>query len=181
MSTMKKLGQSEVNPPGNKPNSRWGCSIAFVVAVILSVLIFKVFSPSDWVEVTVGPFPKEYKDFCLIAEDASGVGTLHWYHSKVFPFTMDPSQGGGYYDFDHDGVIPASVQWREAKRYGVLIRIREDQWQLWWLGPNDVKRPSFMRHIFEGGRAEMRLPAGRAETPSGQLLEQLGFSLEPNP
>jgi hypothetical protein len=160
--------------------------IAFLVVAIPVVLVARMISPSDWVDVTVGPLPKGYENLCLIAEDSKGISALPWYHSKVIPFTEDPfmggTLGGGFWDPDNDGVILASVQWREAKRYGVLIHRHDDQWQLQWLGPGDVRRPSVMRFVLGGGNAEMHLPAqGRALAPSRQLLEQLGLSHEKVP
>jgi hypothetical protein len=179
------LGHSEAAPPGNdpKPKVPWGCLIAFLVVAVPVVLVSRMISPSDWVDVTVGPLPNGYEKFCLVAEDSKGISALPWYHSKVIPFTEDPfmggTLGGGFWDPDNDGVILASVQWREAKRYGVLIHRRDDQWQLQWLGPGDVQLPPAMRVVFGGGKAEMRLPAqSHTLVPSRHLLEQLGLSRE---
>ncbi len=146
--------------------------------VTLVFLISRTMSPSDWVDVKVGPLPPGTEVSCLIAEDAAGVGTLPWYHSKVFPFTMEPSQSLGFWDSHHDGFITASVQWREAQRYGVLVHHREnDRWRLWWLEPGEVIRPSDMRFLVSGGKAEMHLPAeARGQVPTKQFLKRLGFS-----
>lgn len=182
------MRHSEAAPPGNdpKPKAPWGYLIAFLAVTIPVVLASRMISPSDWVDVTVGPIPDGYENFCLIAEDSRGLSALLWYHSKVIPFTEDPfmggTLGGGFWDPDNDGVILASVQWREAKRYGILMHRHDGQWQLQWLGPEDVRRPSVMRFVFGGGKAEMRLPVqGRALVPSRQLLEQLGLSREEAP
>ncbi len=182
------MGHPEADSPrkDTTPKAPWGCLIAFVVVAIPSVLISRVISPSDWVDVTVGPLPNTYENFCLITEDAKGVIALPWYHAMVIPFAEDPfmggTLGGGFWDPDNDGVILASVQWREAKRYGVLIHRRDDQWRLQWLEPGDVHRPSVMRFVFGGGKAEMHLHAeDRALVPSRQLLERLGLSREKIP
>jgi hypothetical protein len=154
-----------------KPKPRWGCLIAPLAVSILYVIVSRLISPSDWVDVTVGPLPRDSENFCLIAEDSRGVCVIPWYHSKVFPFTEDPfmsgSLAGGFWDFDNDGFITASVQWKEARRYGVLIHRRDDQWRLWWLEPREMSRPSIIRFIVGGGKADMCLPAeARAQVPS---------------
>jgi hypothetical protein len=144
------------------------------------VLISRTLSPSDWVDVTVGPLPEGYENLCLIAEDSKGTGALHWYHAKVVTFTEDPflngTLEGGFWDHDNDGFIVASVQWRAAKKYGVLIHRRDGDWRLWWLAPADLQRPSLTRFVFGGGKATMHLPAeDQAQIPSEQILEGLGL------
>ena len=136
--------------------------------------------------MTVGPLPDGYENFCLIAQDSGGFTALPWYHAKVFTFTEDPFMGGslglGFWDPDNDGFIVASVQWKEAKRYGVLSHRRDDQWRIWWLAPADLQRPSLLRFVFGGGRAVMHLPAeDSAEVPSKELLRQLGLRDEKRP
>lgn len=74
--------------------SHRGCLIAILLLAIPYVLVSRTISPSDWVDVDVGPLPAGSKNFCLIAEDSQRVGTLPWYHAKVIPFTMDPFMGG---------------------------------------------------------------------------------------
>jgi len=139
-------------------------------------LIFQLISPPDWVDVTVGPFPKDSKQYYLIAEDSKGAGFLSWYHSKVIAFPEDPSWGGGYSDFDPDGFTTASVKWREARRYGVLIHRRDNQWRIWWINPQEMGLPSITRVIFGGGKAEMHLAdEEHAQMPSRELMKRLGF------
>jgi hypothetical protein len=169
-----------VQVAGKERKSRPGCFFAFLFVVIAVILISRVLSPSDWVEVTVGPLPESSQNWCVIAEDSDGVRPLSWYHSKVFPFTDNPFHGGdlmGPSWLYRSGFVTASVQWREAKRYGILIQLTDDEWRLYWLEPQEVFRPSIMRYIIGGDSANMHLPAeARAHVPSKQLLKQLGYS-----
>lgn len=167
---------------GRRARIAGGCLIGLLIVAAPCVFVYRVANPSDWVDVDVEPFPRGHDDFCLIAEDARGVEALPWYRSKVLPFEEPPFLGGtfygGSYDHDGDGFIQASVQWREAKRYGVLVRLRDDRWRLWWLGPDDVQRPSLLRFIVGGGRAVVHLPAeDRAETPTPEFLKRLGLEI----
>jgi hypothetical protein len=163
-----------------KPQFPWGCLIAFLTVVIPTVWIHHLVSPPDWVDVTVGPFAKGVTQYCLVAEDSSGVGTLAWYHSKVIAFSEDPSLGGGYSIADEEPVPTVTVRWREARRYGVLVHREDNQWRILWLEPHEVHRPSPMRFIVGGGRAKMHLPAGdRGQVPPKDLLERLGFNEPP--
>jgi hypothetical protein len=164
-----------------KPKPRRSCLIALPAVAILYYFISCQFSPLDWVDVTVGPLPKGTENFCVIVEDSRGIGVLPWYHSKVFPFTEEPFMNGtldgGFWDFDNDGFITASVQWREARQYGVLIHRRDGEWRLWWLEPGEISRPSSMRYIVGGGKANLHLPAeASAQVPSKEVLERFGVS-----
>lgn len=179
------MEQSQADHHSNQARTKspWSCLVALVAVAVPYVLISRIISPSDWVDVTVGPLPSGYESFCLVAEDSKGIGTLPWYHSKVFAFTADPfmggSLGGGFWDADHDGFILASVQWREASRYGVLIHFRDDQWRLVWLASSGVRRPSVSRFVVGGGRAAMTLSSeDLTQVPSRELLERLGLSHE---
>jgi hypothetical protein len=170
----------------NKPKISWGCTATLLAVVSIYFLISRTISPSDWVDVTVGPLPNGYASYCLIAEDSTGVRALPWYHSKVFPFTEDPFMEGtlgmGPADFDNDGFVTVSVQWWEAKRYGVLLHRRDDQWRLWWLNPRDLRRPSVMRFVFGGGKANVHLSDEvHAQVPPQELLERLGLTDQARP
>jgi hypothetical protein len=165
-----------------KSKPRWGCLLAPLSMAILYGFISYQLSPPDWIEVTVGPLPIDAQDLCVIVEDSRGVGALPLYHSKVFPFTADPFMHGEFYgglgrpskgDFS-----TASVQWREAKRYGVLIRRRDGQWRIHWLESGEIRRPSVMRYFVGGNNdAALHLPEEtRAQIPPPEFLEQLGLS-----
>ncbi len=160
---------------------QWGCVAAFLIVLVPFVLCCRVLSPSDWVDVTIGRILKDTLNWCLIAEDSRGVGSISWYDSKVTPFTTDPFHGGSFQrgtgKIDDHGFVTDSVQWREAKRYGILIQRQDDSWRLFWLEPGEISRPSIGRFLMGGGYAKMDLPDEiRAQVPSTQLLKRLGFS-----
>lgn len=149
-----------------------GCLIAFlIVSGYLGYLVLEAVSPSDWVEVTVGPFPEGSEKYCLVAEDARGVSTLHWYESKLTAFTLDPRLYGAHNvagRHELDGLYRSSVQWRLAKRYGVLVRRSGNRWLLYWFGPNEVR--------WVGRKVEIRLPPeDRAEVPTNEVVLKIGF------
>lgn len=156
--------------PRRKPN--WGCVTASIFGLAFICLVFRTLSPSDWVDVTVSPIPEGVEQIVLLAENSEGVEALDWYVSKLIPFTL-PAHDDGYAIFGDE--FNCSVQWKRARRYGVLAKSHDDRWLLWFLEPEDVKRPSLMRHVIGGGRAEIHLPGkARAGEPSRHLLEHLG-------
>jgi hypothetical protein len=166
-----------------RPGRPWGCVLGVMLLLIVVLAIARFFSPADWVDVTVGPLPADYQGFCVLAEDSEGIGALPWYRAMVTTWTDDPFLSGtldpGFWDVDNDGFIPVSVQWRDARRYGVLLQKKDGRWRHWWLEPGEVSRPSPLRWVFGGGKAEMRLPPeARAIVPSEELLRRLG-SKEP--
>jgi hypothetical protein len=172
---------SSEEPVKRRSRPRWGCLLALLSMAILYAFISYQLTPPDLVKLTVGPLPIDAQDFCVVVEDSHGVGTLPWYYSKVLPFTMDPFMQGvwrGAGRPSEGDFTTEDVQWREAKRYGVLIRRRDDQWRLFWLEPGEIRRPSIMRYFVGGNNdAAMHLPAeARAEVPSPQFLERLGLS-----
>ena len=122
----------------------------------------------------------EAADYCILAEDRSGCDALSWYHAKLFAFEAPPFVGdpdldmGGNYDHDGDKYIEADVKWREADRYGVLVRRKDDGWRLWWLAPSDVMHPSVLARLLGRGEATMRIPpAEEAVVPDEMLMERL--------
>ncbi|WP_165248322.1 hypothetical protein [Paludisphaera soli] len=162
---------------------RWlrrGCLFVIVLVTGLGFLIWGLIAPSDWVVVTVGPFDEDALGFCLFAEDRSGIEALSWYRSKLFvdeepPFIGDEDLDlGGNYDHDGDGYIEADVKWREADRYGILVRYKDDVWRPWWLAPADLQRPSMLARLLGRGEASMRVPpAKESVVPDEALLGRL--------
>ncbi|WP_435018023.1 hypothetical protein TA3x_005662 [Tundrisphaera sp. TA3] len=169
-----------------RTKSTRGCLFAFLIVTIPWLAITKVTSPADWVDVKVGPIPKGCENFCLIAEDSQGIGTLPWYHSKVVADAVDPFMGGALSgearNHKEEGFFIASVRWREAKGYGVLAQRADGRWRLWWIEPSALRRPSASRFIYGRAPAGMRLPAeASAQVPSEPLLKRLGHRREPGP
>ena len=160
------------NPAPSKRKPNWGCITATIGIVLVVYLVFRTLSPSDWVDVAVRPMPEGIEQIILIAEDSEGVEPLDWYESKLIPFTI-PAHDGGWHDMGSE--FNYSVQWKRARRYGVLTKHRDDRWLLWWLEPEEVTRPSLMRYVIGGGRAEIHLPGeARAEKPSREFFENVG-------
>jgi hypothetical protein len=153
-------------------------SLMVVVAVALFLWVRNLFSPPDWVEVTIHRVPKGVQHLYLIADGHSGAHRLLWYHSKVLPFTSDPDSPEDEWNWN----VPADqrradVQWPHASRYGALLQRRDGSWILWWLGPADLDGPSILRYVFGGDRAEIRLPVeSQASAPSKEFLDHLGLS-----
>jgi len=160
----------------------WGWLVIMLLGpILLGVLVARIFSPSDWVEVIIGPFPNRTAEFCVVAEDGGEISALSWYHTKLVPFTMSPFTSGTFngavQHSEQDRFVTASVRWQAARRYGVLILRSDDQWRLIWLDPEDLRPPSWLRHFVGGGTATIRMPAdNHVEIPSPELLKRLGYS-----
>jgi hypothetical protein len=153
-----------------------------VVAVVLFWWVRNLFSPPDWVEVTIHRVPAGVRHLYLIADGPEGARTLLWYYSMVFPFTSNPDSRVDEWNWN----VPkdqrrGAIQWPHASRYGVLAQRQDGSWMLWWLGPGDLDGPSMLRYIFGSDRAEILLPdESRASARSQELLDHLGFSDGPN-
>lgn len=162
--------------------SRWGCLIAPLFVLVPFILVCRILSPSDWVDLTIGRFPEKTQNWCVLAEDADGsVAALPWYYSKVVPFADSPIGDGklfgGRYVADDNGNVEDSVQWHDAQRYSVLIQLTDGSWQLYRLEPSEISRPSIGRFLMGGGYATIWLPKEtRAEVPSADFLKRLGLS-----
>jgi hypothetical protein len=151
-----------------------------VVALLISGILLaarEIFSPTDWVEVTVRNVPKGLRQIYLIADGRDGVSALRFYHAKVVVDAADPRHfGAGWYWNRPEDERFAPLQWPSAHRYGALAQRSDGAWELWWLGPADLDGPSISRYLVGGGKAEVRLPAeSRAVAPSQELLKQVGL------
>jgi hypothetical protein len=154
----------------------WLCSIAFLLVASVCWFIYQAISPSDWVRVTVGPFPADTDRWCLVVEDMEGVQSLKWYTAMVTAFAEDPSMIGGFRLPDNSKSATDDIQWREAQRYGVLIRSQDKEWRLVWARSEHVIKPSILRYVFGGGTAEIPLHADdEVETPSKEVLKRIAF------
>jgi hypothetical protein len=150
---------------------------ACVVILALLLGMRSCVSPSDWVEVRLTHVPDHVAFIYVIAEDHGRVQALHWYHSKVFPFTFDPRQGGQDWYWTVGGSErKGDIQWANASRHGILARKKDGRWLLWWLAPEDLDGPSPLRYLFGADRARIRVPdESLAETPRGDLIEEINI------
>lgn len=158
-------------PPRQRPPSglaTLGCLSPFL---IVFYLLFRLTNPSDWVEVTARSIPGDAREVYLIAETSGVAEGLICYHSKVLPFPDRYAYGFTRAD---GASIPVPIQWRDADRYGVVVRMLDESWRIRWLGPDDLRKPFLWRHLVGGGTAEFHVPdlAG-ADKPSPSFLDRL--------
>jgi hypothetical protein len=156
----------------------WGC---LVTVAILAYGLFRGVNPSDWVDVTFEGMPPARGGYYLVADTPGGMEVMPEYHSKVFPFD-DPVRllhqrdrlGAGGTEID-------SVRWIEGRRYGLLARLEDRRWRIWWLGPNDLRGPLIFRYIVGGGSAWVRAPAvEKGEILSDEAVQRLDPTSEVN-
>jgi hypothetical protein len=153
--------------------------VVAVAAVTLSLAngARQLFSPSDWVDVTVRNVPPGLRQVYLIADGPDGPRALNWYFDKVVAFTAPPRIGDQQWHSNGPADQRfAPVQWPLARRYGAVAQRSDGTWELWWFGPDDLEGPSAWRYIAGGGTAEVRLPdRSRATSPTAEFLKQLGL------
>jgi hypothetical protein len=150
---------------------------ACVVILALLLGMRSCVSPPDWVEVHLSHVPNHIELIYVIAEDHGRVRALHWYHSKVFPFTDDPREAGEeWYNTGEESERKGDIQWANASRHGILARKKDGKWLLWWLAPKDRDGPSPLRYLFGADQARIRVPdESLAEIPRGGLIEEINI------
>jgi hypothetical protein len=164
---------------------RIGCrSIGTVVLIVLlavivtpTLLIYSCNHPTDRVQVEVDRVPKEVFFLCIVGETPNGPVAFDWYVQHIFqPFTIK-AHNSPYFDFDSGKPrLSASVQWKPADRYGVLMGKRGGEWRVYWFTPDQV---NLRGHAWSsnGRLAEFRLAdAMEVATPSLELMNAVDLS-----
>jgi hypothetical protein len=150
-----------------KSRRAWGA------AAVGSLVLFFCLRPPNRVSVTVGGIGSSTQLLCLIAETSSGPVPLRWGGDPFFEFPPLPKgRTTGRMR------LGAGVSWRDGKRYGVLIRDRDDRWLVFWLRPEEVRLRG-RYPLIGGGEADIDLPPkDRGEPASEELLDAVGFGSE---
>jgi hypothetical protein len=153
---------------------RIGCCL-FVVAFLIGTR--SCFSPPDWVEIRMTGVPEGTRLIYVIAEDDGRVRAMNWYHSKVVPWTDDPRISGQQWKWTVTGARrEGDLQWLDAPRHGLLARKKDGKWLLWWLGPQDYRRPSVLRYVFGGDQVPITVPdESRATSPERELIQEINI------
>jgi hypothetical protein len=141
--------------PGGLSPGCWGC---LAVVAIAAYGLFRLANPSDWVEVTFRNLPQGTREPYLVADRPGGLRIMSPYVSMVLPFPLPVRLGQQSGQGTDGGPVTDSVQWVEGRRYGLIARLDDGSWRLWWLGPDDLRRPLFIRHLVGGGEASVRTP-----------------------
>jgi hypothetical protein len=139
---------------------------AIVFVVILAAIIFlhNLFDPPDWVELHLVEVPLDVKEIYVIARGREGDTPLKWYHAKLIPFVSDAREAGQQWYWTVTGDRrKGDVQWISADSYGVLARRNSGEWVVWWLKPEDVRKPSSLRYLI-GGRVRATIRTSGIET-----------------
>ncbi|WP_165226107.1 hypothetical protein [Aquisphaera insulae] len=157
-------------------------ALVAVAAVVLALVhgARELVAPSDWVDVTVRNVPPGLRQIYLIADGPDGPRAFNWYFDKLLAWTESSQLGQNWYRNPPSGQRFGHVQWPLAGRYGAVAQRSDGTWELWWLGPDDLRGPSAMRYIAGGGTAEVRIPdESRATSPTPEFLKQLGLPDRP--
>ena len=153
-------------------------AIGLLCFVVAEISVHNIFSPTDWVDVTVQNLPADTRQIHLIADVSGHIQALRIYHSKVLPFTEGSGQAIDQWDGGSTkGQRFGSLQWPWADRYGAVAQREDKTWILWWFRPDDIVGPPVSRWIWGGTWAEITLPEeSQAVKPTMELLQGLGLS-----
>lgn len=133
-----------------------------------------IFSPSDWVMLTLRNVPVGAQQLYVVADRPEGIRALDFYFSMVTAHVEPARLGHTWFPNRLEDGLVADVQWPVARRYGILCQRKDETWLLWWLDSKDRDGPSKSRYIEGGGKADIRLPdASKAVVVSRELLDQL--------
>ena len=73
-------------------------AIGLLCFVVAEISVHNIFSPTDWVDVTVQNLPADTRQIHLIADVSGHIQALRIYHSKVLPFTEGSGQAIDQWD-----------------------------------------------------------------------------------
>jgi hypothetical protein len=122
------------------------------ICVVALLLFRELLVPTDWVRVHLEQVPPDASHLYLVAKTRGEIRPLRWYLFKGLAFADDPKVGGEHWNETlTNGEGKGDIQWVRADSLGVLARLKSGQWVLWWLKPENVRGPTFMRYILGGG------------------------------
>ncbi len=132
---------------------KYDVKIAWIsIIVVVGIVVHNFFDPPDWVELHLTQIPPEVDEVYVVGRSRGEVSPLMWYHSKVYPFLVDPEMAGEQWNRTVSGDRrKGNVQWMSADAYGILAQRKSGDWVLWWLDPRDVHGPSPLRYVLGGG------------------------------
>jgi hypothetical protein len=168
------------NPPPYRPSwwARLGCLLALFAGLEVAYLAYLRLYPYSRVEVRLGGIPAGTTFLCLVADRPGRPVPMHWWLTKLFPFTMHPDHSGKSTSIryaDDPARFRADVEWVRSARVGVLRRTK-GRWFIAWFGPpkGEVRGRSF---LFGGGAWEADLRDADEEGPVSEAsLRALGMS-----
>jgi hypothetical protein len=149
-------------------------AVLAATAAAVGAWVYRVFSPSDRVRLSVEHIPAGTRFVCLVASRADGSECLDWYTTNelAFPFTMHPAHAVLSYRIKSDPLrLDCEVRWVPARDYGVVVLGEDGRWRAVWFPAAEVSPNGAWRR-----RAEFDC-TGRPASPLPEaVVRELGLS-----
>ncbi len=142
------------------------------------VLLGGCCGPADLVSVSIESPPQPFQFLFVVVETKDGIRGMHWYGYKSHwgPMHLDTSWTNALRDFASPGrhKLDDPIQWIEGDRYGVVIRLPDLTWRVWWFEFAEVNREDISA-ICGGGKVNFDLrPPRSAEAVTAETVELWG-------
>jgi hypothetical protein len=167
------------------PKRRWGrrgrvaaAVLALAVAAGPALAARLTWWPPSRVHVVVNGVPAEALFVYLVADTERGPEPLRWYQDSFgTPLAFEPvGTVFAHHWTGHTDSFARDVEWRPARRLGVVTRDRDRAWRVRWFG-RDGLDPRGRLWLLGGGEVRIDLPdASAAETPGPEFLRRAGLS-----
>jgi hypothetical protein len=131
------------------------------------------------VDVDIANIPIGVYFVAIVAEsETAEIHALnYWPPSEGGPVTMPPERYiGSFRDPNGTSVgrLASWLEWRNARRYGVITRSKDGTWRITWFAASQI--PIEGRHfILGGGRVRIDLSQGMSEVLPQEAIRELGF------
>jgi hypothetical protein len=154
----------------------------FMSRFLLGVLLFAVCYTAyvlirvrQTVPVEIVGKPNGVAFECLVSQSSGKVEVMPWrvsppIHSSIRITDIHPSGSTISYPSSDSDSTRLFVRWRDAERYGVLVRLRKGQWNLYWVAKSEL--------TYVDGVAVFRLAKMPSVTVNEHLIAEWGFEPE---
>ncbi len=160
---------------------RVGCIAACVLVLLCCGELVRTVHPPDRVSVAATGLPRDTYYASLVCQSGGVVQNLDWYFPSEIgvPYTGHPASCIWSYaagDRDPPRIDWAAyVRWRDAERYGIVIRRKRGPWEVTWFEAAQVPVRGRVP-LLGGGQATFDLSRGKMVPLAAQEVEHLGLA-----